>query len=318
MTVPYPLPTPPVRPDGPAPPGLTRGSLRDDPLVDGPRRGRARRWLYAAVGQGELALGAAVVDLGLVGTAFVWVAVDGGVRTWERRTVPGRGLGVGDLPHQGAGWTSRGARVAIHGDGGLRLDVPLGEGRLAAEITAGPATPIVLVTRTPAGGWNATEKAAGYPTAGWLDVDGRRRRVTGGGWRDWTAGRQDRHTVWRWAAGAGRDGRGRHVGLNVSTGMNAQGEGEDVVWWDGVPHRLTVDELEPTGPDPAGPWRVAGSGWDLRLRPWGSRAADEDLWVLRSRYVQPVGVLVGSLPGPDGRPVEVELVGVTEDHAATW
>lgn len=303
------------------PAGLAAGHLDVDPLHFGARRGRVRRWMYAAAGDGERAVGAAVVDLGFVGTAFVWALLDGGLSTWERVRPLARGCAVGRLPADGAELGGRDT-VRIGGDGSLTVDVqPRGaSGRLQARLATGRVTPAVLVTDTVDGGWNATSKAAGYEVTGDLGwADSASEPFVGGGWRDWTTGRQDRHTVWHWAAGAGRarDGGGR-VGLNASTGMNAAAAGEDVVWWDGVPHRIEVDTLAPAGDDPSGPWTVAGPGWRLELEPMGVRASSQQLVVVSSRYVQPVGRFVGTLPGPEGSPVEVELSGVTESHEARW
>lgn len=305
---------------GPLPRGLGAGRLDVDPLEHGPRTGRARRWAYAAAAGEDLAIGAAVVEVGPVGTAFVWATLAGRTRTWERRALLRRGLAVGAVPAEGASFRGGGADITLHGDGGFRFDVPLEGGeRLRADVTAGGVTPVVLVTGTPGGGWNATEKAAGYATDGWCELAGRRVPVRGGGWRDWTAGRQDRRTTWRWAAGAGTSVEGHRVGFNVSTGMNGQGDGEDVVWFDGTPRRLEVTTLAPAGRDPAGAWRVGGPGWSLELEPWGVRAADEDLWLVRSHYVQPIGRFRGTLPGPDGVAVALDrMVGVTEHHEATW
>lgn len=299
--------------------GLSAGELTADPLRDGPTTGRARRWMYAAAGGPGGAVGCAVVSIGPVGTAFAWAALDGSMHTWERRIVAGRGLSLGPVPAAGATYRGGGGSITLDGIGGFTIDVPTEQGgRLRADVAATPVTPVVLVTATPNGGWNATEKCAGHRAHGAFEVAGRRVEVDGG-WRDWTAGRQDRHTSWRWAAGAGGSVDGRSVGINVSTGMNGAGEGEDVVWWDGHPHALDVSELRPVDTDPRGPWIVAGPGWELELRPWGTRAAEEDLRVVRSRYVQPVGRFGGTLPGPDGAAVTVRhLVGVTEEHEATW
>ncbi|MFP5308554.1 MAG: DUF2804 family protein [Actinomycetes bacterium] len=315
-----PAPATPTDPAGVLLHGLVAGRDAADPVALGPRRGRVRRWCYAAAGDPDgVLVGAAVVSLGLVGTAFAFVHADGRTTTWERR-LPGRVVAVGRTPAAGARAVWRGSTVAIDGDGGLHLDLDTEAGRVRATVEVPvPGTPATLTTATAAGGWNRTEKAAGHPARGVVEVDGVRRDLDGGGWRDWTAGRQDRHTVWRWAAGAGTSADGRRVGLNVSTGMNALADGEDVVWWDGVPHALDVTGLAPAvATDPAGAWVVGGPGWELVLEPWGVRAADEDLRVVRSRYVQPLGVLRGTLPGPDGQPVGVRLTGVTEDHEATW
>lgn len=142
--------------------------------------------------------------------------------------------------------------------------------------------------------------------------------LRGGAWTDWSCGRQDRDTTWRWAAGVGTAADGTPVGLNVSTGMNGIGDGEDLVWWAGRPHRVGLTHLGPTGADPAGAWSLGGEGWSLAFEPVGVRAADDDLWLVRSRYVQPIGCFSGAVPDPAGRPVPVRLHGVTEDHRVRW
>ena len=304
-------------------PGLTAGPLRVDPLAYGPGGSRRRRWSYAAAADDHVAIGAAVVEVTGIAIGFVWALVDGEVVTWERRFPLGRGAWVGPTPQGGAGCrTRRGESVFVDPDGGLRVDVRASGERLRGRIVAQPTTPAVTVTATPGGGWNVTQKEAGQPAAGRVQLGELTFALDGGGWRDWTSGRQDRHTRWRWAAGATRV-RGRTVGINVSTGMNASGPGENVVWWDGSPWPLQVDDLAPVGDDPAGRWRVTGhtdtSRWSLDFAPAGARSADENLLLIRSRYVQPVGTFRGQLPDPDGALVDLDgMPGVTEDHEALW
>ena len=326
-------PATPVDPEGRLLRGRWTGALDRDPAEVGPRRGRLRRWYYVAAGDERAAVGAAVVHLGAVAVSFAWAVLDGRTVTWETRRPLGRDAWVAPTPglvdadaqaprtRGGAGLATRGVRLHLDGDGGIDLDVPTADGRLRArvEVPSG-VTPVVLSTPTPAGGWNVTQKAAGSAVAGWLEVAGRSHTLgpDAGGWRDWTTGRQDRHTTWRWAAGAGQDQQGRRIGLNVSTGMNGCGPGEDLVWVDGAPHPVEVEHLAPTGGAATGPWRVSGPGWGLHLEPWGVRAADENLVVLRSSYTQPIGRFTGTLPDRDGQPLQVELTGVTEDHLAVW
>jgi hypothetical protein len=214
-------------------------------------------------------------------------------------------------------------RLALGADGSLRLDVPMAHGpRVRARLDAGSPgrdLPAVLRTGTAGGGWNVTEKAAGYTVRGIIEAAADELPFgLAGGWRDWTCGRQDRRTEWRWAAGAGRGRNGARVGINVSTGMNDEEAGEDVVWWSGVPYHLAVTFLEPAGSHADGDWIVGGDDWQLEFESCGVRAADENFRFVRSTYTQPVGTFRGTLPGEDGEPVEVELSGVTEDHRAVW
>lgn len=310
------LATLPTLPSGGGlPEGLWAGALDRDPRAG--RRGRTRRWSYSGAGTPDVAVGAAIVDLGFASTAFAWCQVDGRLLTWDARGLPVVSARVGDHAGSSARFRVPGARVSIGSDGQLDLDVPVSGGRLRAVTTVEPGHPAVCVTPTPRGGWNATQKVAGERARLRLTAPGTQVTTTAGTWRDWTLGAQDRDTTWRWAAGAGTADDGRRVGLNVSTGMNGR-VGEDLVWWDDVPHPLPLDHLGPVGSDLRGDWRLDGPGWELTLTSRGVRAADENLVVVRSRYVQPVGTFHGTLPGPDGAPVPVELVGVTEDHEARW
>lgn len=298
------------------PDGLWVGALDRDPRPG--RHGRTRRWSYSAAGAEDVAVGAAVVDLGFASTAFAWCLVDGQLLTWEARGLPMVSARLGDHASSASRFRARGAHVAIGPDGDLDLDVPVTGGRLVATVDVERDQPVVCVTPTPHGGWNTTQKVAGERARIRIRTAAAQVAVTGGAWRDWTLGAQDRDTTWRWAAAAGSADDGRRVGLNVSTGMNGAGAGEDVVWWDGAPHPLVLTELGPAGPRMSGDWQLSGPDWSLAVASAGARAADENLLVVRSRYVQPVGTFTGTLPDPDGIPVPVHLVGVTEDHVARW
>lgn len=298
-----------VRWAGPADPALLAGQ---------PSRGRRRRWVYVAAGDERVTVGAAVVDVGVfgLGTAFAFATGPWGIVRWDAG--PGRAGQVGGLLASAA--TRRAGGSIDLTPEGLVVDVPVDGGRLQATVEIDGAAPVSLLTPTSAGGWNATTKRAGEPAHGTITTPHGTDVFDGGAWTDATDGRQDRHTVWRWAAGAGRsiDGTAR-VGLQASTGMNARGPGEDLVWWDGVPHPLSVTALAPVRPEAFdGAWTIRGENWSMELSPTGVRAADEGLGPIRSRYHQPVGTWRGTLPGPSGAPVPVWLAGVAEDHEARW
>lgn len=321
-----PLPPLPARLDDPSTGivhGLFAGRTPADPLAFGPHRGRSRRWRYASAGDARTTVGALLFKLGPIGFAYAWLQLGARTDLWERRIRAGRGFSVDRGLDGQAVARVPGARLRLDADGGFRIDVPIrGNGRLIALVrTEHDVTPAVAVTGTPGGGWNATQKAAGYAVTGWVRRGAGEQVALGadaGGWRDASSGRQDRVTTWRWAMGTGTSTDGRRVGFTTSTGWHA-GSWEDVVWWDGVPHGLTVDRLRPQDEwEQSGDWVVAGPGWELWFEPRGQRAKDERAPFLSSRYVQPMGRFVGSLPDPAGRSVDVRLYGVTEDHVAVW
>ncbi|MFW5933912.1 MAG: DUF2804 domain-containing protein [Actinomycetota bacterium] len=297
------------------------GPLVDDPLLLGPRGGRARRWAYVAAGDEQAVLGAAMARLGPLVVAFAFASIEGRIISWDGRARASGAVRVGRVPAAGARWQTRGCRLHLDGRGGLELDLPTEAGRLVARIVVRrEVVPVVLTTPTPGGGWNATEKAAGSQAGLTVALGDEPARVRDDacGWRDWTSGRQDRRTDWRWVAGAGWSHHGVRVGLNASRGMNATGVGEDVVWLDGRPHALQVDRLGPVGSDGSGPWRLAGPGSTLDLTPSGVRARRERLGPLLSDYTQPIGSWAGTLTPVGGGPVRVALAGVAEDHRAAW
>jgi hypothetical protein len=300
------------------PTGQWVGMLDFDVLALGRRHGRARRWSYLAAADEQVAAGAAVVDLGYTVASFVWVCRDGQVTTWERKGLPRRHGRVPGTASHGPAWFRAGRdEVVVDPHGRLQVAVSTRDGAITAEVDVATDSSAVIVVPTAGGGWNATQKVAGEVATGRVGVGGWQHELRdAGSWRDYTVGRQDRQTAWRWAAGAGHAGQQR-VGLNLSTGMNEHPPGENLVWWDGIPYSLPLEVLRPLGGF-EGPWMASGPGWSLDFQPVGVRAADENLLVVRSRYVQPIGTFTGTLPKPDGSVVDVHLQGVTEDHAARW
>lgn len=318
---------------------LGAGALPSRPEKAAHRRGRLRRWYYTAAHDDRWLLAAAVVHLGLVGTAFVWLHDGERTWSWEHRGLSlrtsSRGPRVRRDPGRGAHYTSADTEVVV-GRGGelsLRAELTADDGsrrHVRSRLLGLQGTPASLSTTTRLEGWNTTIKSAGHEVTGELVVrevaaDGtlgpepRTRSFQGLGFTDWTAGRQDRRTEWTWACGAGTAADGRRVGINASTGMNEHGPGEDVLWVDGVPYHLDVDDgWGPTSDDPAGPWRLAGPGWELVLEPTGTMRQHHDLRVVKSVYVAPIGTWRGALPMPDGSVQSVVLRGVAEEHEATW
>jgi hypothetical protein len=289
---------------------------------------REKRWRFLLAADDRVLLAAAVADLGYMGLGFAYaldrvrgrvLASEGGL------TVPAL-VQVGDAPWRGAEsrWRGRGGRIAMTAPGGepagaLRLDVDFGA-RLGAalRLEPGAAPPLTLVSPVAGGLVNTTVKCAGLRAHGPVTVHGQLFHLDGLGGSDYTHGLLGRETTWRWAFGVGRDARGRTVGLNLVTGFNGGGGGENALWVDDalVPLDVAGVRIDFAGDPATEPWTVqAGDGAiDLRFTPQGARSEALDLKILASTYVQPVGHFDGKVAGEDVR----ALAGVVEDHYTKW
>ena len=190
-------------------------------------------------------------------------------------------------------------------------------------LVAGAPPPLSLVAAVPRAGnasrllgsalqrdgVNVTQKSVGLLASGRLEV-GRRRYALDGGvvGLDSTHGFLARHTSWRWAMGCGRLEDGTPLGFNLVDGFNAVAAGatgENVLF--------LGDQLEPVGPatfrfnpaDPLDLWQVSteDGAVQVNFRPLHAHRDVRDLFVLRSRFIQPLGFLAGhvAIPGPADR-----------------
>jgi Protein of unknown function (DUF2804) len=119
---------------------------------------------------------------------------------------------------------------------------------------------------------------------------------------DDSAGYHARRTAWYWSAGVGEAADGAPVAWNLVEGI---GDAENTVWVNGEPRR-------------PGPVRFAedlSAVGELLFAEEARRERDENLVLVRSRYVQPFGTFSGTLP--DGTELASGL-GVMERHVVRW
>jgi len=201
---------------------------------------------------------------------------------------------------------------------------------------AGAAPPLALVTRVPGGdgagllgstlgreGVNVTQKSVGLLAGGRLDIGDSSYALEGGVvGLDSTHGYLARQTRWNWAMGAGRQEDGAALGFNLVAGFNeaeAAG-GENAIF--------LGDQLEPVGraqfrfnpADPLDLWELTthDGAVALTFRPLHAHRDVRDLFLLRSRFVQPLGFFTGTLRFRGQVLTVADLPGVTEDQDVLW
>jgi hypothetical protein len=200
------------------------------------------------------------------------------------------------------------------GAGGVSIDGPratVDSGEVRIDVTVEEDGGVESVHPSGRDGYVWTRKQAGVPVRGHIAVDGRRIELDTLGVVDETAGYHERHTAWRWCAGAGRLGDGRRVGWNLVTGVNdSHKDSERAIWVEGAPFEPEPVEI---AADLSGV-RFAEGG-ELRFTEWSAREERTNLLLVRSSYRQPFGEFSGTLPGglelAEGR-------GVMEWHDVRW
>lgn len=253
------------------------------------RQGRPlKRWRYLGVYAPELMLCVGDARIGPVPRRW-WAVAEPGGRLHEHSSTRRAGVSLG----------AGGVRVEA---GSVRIELELGDSE-AVEI----ASPV-----GERGNYIWTRKRAGFPVRGVVILGGREHEVDGPyGFCDESAGYHARHTAWRWSAGIGRTGDGRHVAWNLVSGVHdGPRASERTVWIDGEPRPIGPVEFA------ADLSRVSfADGASLRFSEWAARTEQANLLLLRSFYVQPFGTFSGELPG------QLQLsegCGVMEDHDVWW
>jgi hypothetical protein len=133
---------------------------------------------------------------------------------------------------------------------------------------------------------------------------------------DFTLGYPPRRTFWNWAAAAGTAG-GEQLGFNLVAHFN---NGlENGLWLGGrmLPLAQAGFVYDPRALD--NQWRIvtADGVLELRFQPDGRRAEHINAWLMGSRFVQLFGRFSGQLR-LEGRDLEIDAFGVTEEHHAVW
>jgi hypothetical protein len=297
-----------------------------------------KKWVYAFVATKEVAATIAIVDVGYTSNAFS-MAVDlvtGQVLVDSSFLGPPRPLvSVSDRPGAGlfASFPRPDARLSCSRPFGderyhfaARVGLPF-RPRLSLDfdlLAAGSSPPLTVVAPVDGGGVvNVTQKWAGMQAFGALEAKGRRYTLDGGvGGFDYTQGYLARHTAWRWAFGCGRLGDGATVGFNLVEGFNEARDdvNENAVWFDGKLWPVGRARFSWRKSDPLQPWAVdtTDGALSLRFKPLALHHERRDPKLVKSLFVQPLGLWEGTL-SLGGRQLELKAVpGVAEDQDILW
>lgn len=188
--------------------------------------------------------------------------------------------------------------------------VQLRDGDVEIAVTFEPCTSFE-VYRPAKGAYIWSHKDYCREARGNVRYDGRTRSVAGVIFVDINAGYHERHTQWRWAAGAGLDQHNRLIAFNAITGLfDTPTQSERTVW--------VEDDAKEVGPnvfaDDLSTVSFAEGG-TLGFQPEALIEHHDNLFLVRSDYFHWFGTYTGTLPGG----IELrEAYGVRERHDALW
>jgi hypothetical protein len=129
-------------------------------------------------------------------------------------------------------------------------------------------------------------------------------------------------TWWKWATFAGRDAKGKLLGVNLTHNVNPDDDAynENAIWHGNRISLLSAARFT-TPDDIMTPWKIATTDGraDLTFQPQGVRQELIDYKVIRSWYQAPLGTFSGTLKDDDGvTHVVKDLFGICEHHKVTW
>lgn len=295
--------------------GLSTRAWDDDLGWRSRRRLQRKGWLYFSACTAEVSVGYAIVDAGLVATAFVYV-YDRRTRrlTEDKITVP-FGFAAGFAPDWRQPWSlaqgDRRWQVTPTADGwqvgydSPRLGMAMGITRRGAGLSA--------ISSAPGRPFHHTWKLCALPVSLSLRRDGASVEMQAGGAVDFTLGYPPRASLWNWASLDGSTADGRRLGLNlVAQFMNGL---ENALWLgeELIPLAQATFDYDPA--DLMQPWRIRTVDGlvDVTFIPDGQRAEHLNAWLLKSRFAQPFGRFEGRISGQ-----AVSGHGVVEEHEALW
>lgn len=181
--------------------------------------------------------------------------------------------------------------------------------------------PLRLCTRTGMNGWTYTQKNAGLIARGALSCSsGKFDLQQTLGQHDWSAGFMRRETFWNWASLSGSSKEHGLFGLNVSAGVNETSFNENCYWLNGKRYSLHgVNFIYPRR-NLFSTWEIntADNRLHLKFTPLGSHSERANAIFIASHFQQLFGYFSGSLILDDGCKLQIENVGIMEEHYAKW
>jgi len=284
-----------------------------------PRRLQRKGWLYVGLSSPRYQVGFAVVDAGLVATAFVYVYDrDTGLLREEKCLRP-LGFAADFAPDWRRPWRLESGRQRwqIDHDGVAWQLAYSGPNLSVTARVEDHRRGISAVSAAPGRPFHHTYKLANLSSVVSCSLAGAKNSFEAQASVDFSLGYPPRETQWNWASLEGGTDDGQPFAVNlVAHFLNGL---ENALWYgdEVLPLPQAVFDYRPE--DPLAPWdiRTVDGRVALRFTPDGQRREHLNVGFMKSIFSQPFGRFTGQLETPTGRRA-ISGQGVVEAHQARW
>jgi hypothetical protein len=279
------------------------------------RRTQRKTWIFFGVYSEQLFAGLAIVDAGLVATAFAYFYEPfTGLFVEDKITMP-FGFGNSFNPSLKDEWKLGKYRIATN-DNVMNIRY---SGKFELNIDAVfNEKGISVVAPSPGRPFNFTYKNLPLPVKVNVQHNGRALTAEGDfGAIDFTKGFPPRSTEWNWTSFIGHTESGRSIAVNLVDKFN--GNMENILWLDGERFLLSKADFIPGKPLDKAEWSISTVEGSLKMifSPKGVRSENLNAGLMKSIFTQPFGKYEGEL-NINGRIEKFTAWGVAEDHLAVW
>lgn len=281
------------------------------------RRTERKAWIFFGVFSPELIAGLAIVDAGVVATAFSYFySFKDGIFEEDKITVP-FGFGNDFNPNLNSEWKLGNYSIKTV-NGKMHLQY-LGKYKMYIEAennTAGFSTVAPSEGSRP---FNFTYKNMALPVKVQINNGGVSTYATSGkyGNIDFTKGYPPRETIWNWLSFVGITASEKTIAVNLVDRFNANME--NILWLNGEKIVLSDAVFTMQAPMDKTDWIIETKDGILKchLTPRGARRENLNAVLMKSNFIQPFGTLDGTIT-IEGKEEAFTAIGVAEDHHALW
>ncbi|MCB0508756.1 MAG: DUF2804 family protein [Chitinophagales bacterium] len=281
------------------------------------RRTERKTWIFVGVFSPELICGFAIVDAGMVATAFSYFySFKDSIFEEDKTTVP-LGFDSNFNPNLDSEWTL--GNYSIKTNSGKTHLQYLGKYKLYIDIENNEKGVSIVAPSKGERPFNFTYKNMCVPAKVQINNGGINTYACSGNYAaiDFTKGFPPRETIWNWLSFIGKTESNKTIAVNLVDRFNDNME--NILWLNGEKMELSNAHFSMKQPYNSSVWEIktADGILDCQLTPKGARSENINAVLMKSKFIQPFGRLEGTVL-IDGIQEKFTAIGVAEDHHAVW